>query len=277
MHNMSKLVSIVIPCYNHGHFLQEAIDSVEQCDSSLYELIIVNDGSKDAHTIEVLNKLDKLGYRVVHQQNQGLAKTRNNGIKLAQGNYILPLDADNKIRPEYISYSIHYFQNHPDVDVIYSEAEYFGARHGISQLPDFNLQRMMIGNYIDACAVYRKSAWEKVGGYDTNMPYMGVEDWEFWLRLAFTGSKFHHVKEPLFFYRVAENSMISKDTQPNFEVLKSYIEKKHAAFINNEAVVQYMEQKFKANPFVFLFKMVLKTYFPKMYQKLADEKKITRF
>lgn len=274
---MKDLVSVVIPCYNHGHFVQEAIDSVEQCDPELYELIIVNDGSKDAHTINVLNELEQKGYKVINQPNQGLAKTRNNGIKQAQGKFILPLDADNKIRPAYITYSIEYFNQHPEVDVVYSEAEYFGARKGISQLPDFNLQRMMIGNYIDACAVYRKSAWEKVAGYDTNMPFMGVEDWEFWLRLAFTGSKFHHVKEPLFFYRVAENSMISKDTQPNFEVLKSYIEKKHAAFINNEAVVQYMEQKFKANPFVFLVKMVLKTYFPKMYQKLADEKKITRF
>lgn len=273
---MEEIVSVIIPCYNHGKFVREAINSVEQCDKSLYELIIVNDGSTDAYTNDVMRELASEGYNVINQQNQGLSKTRNNGIALAKGKYILPLDADNKIKPEYITYALKHFQTHPETDVVYSNAIYFGGKEGISKTPDFNLQRLMIMNFIDACALFRKSAWERIGGYDTNMK-LGVEDWEYWLHLAFTGSKFHHAKEPLFYYRVAEVSMLSRDTSPNFPVLKKYIETKHGVYMNNDAVVNYMADKFKQNPFVFLFKLVLKTYFPKTYYRLAEQKKIRAF
>jgi hypothetical protein len=124
--------------------------------------------------------------------------------------------------------------------------------------------------------VHRKSAWERIGGYDTNMK-LGVEDWEYWLRMAFSGSRFHHVNRPLFSYRVADVSMITKDTKPNYRILKQYIEDKHPQFLNNELIVEYMVNKFKANPLVFCYKLLLKSYFPKSYKRLARNKSITPF
>jgi hypothetical protein len=134
----------------------------------------------------------------------------------------------------------------------------------------------MTGNYIDACALYRKSAWEQVGGYDENMPYMGVEDWEFWLNLSFHGHKFFHLAEPSYYYRVANQSMIKKDTGPNYNELRFYIEKKHAFYLDFDAPADALSLKFKANPVILLYKLILRTYFPAKYQSLVEQRKIKR-
>ena len=103
---MHPRVSVIIPCYNQGHFLRQALESVDQAGSALLEVIIVNDGSTDEATNDYCRQLQAQGYHVVFQENKGLSGARNTGIGLARGDYILPLDADNKIRPGYITESI---------------------------------------------------------------------------------------------------------------------------------------------------------------------------
>ncbi|MGL5195420.1 MAG: glycosyltransferase family A protein, partial [Chroococcales cyanobacterium] len=121
---MSKIaVSVIIPCYNQGEFVLEAIASVESCQDPVYEILIVNDGSTSPVTQKVLTYLEKKGYQVIHQSNQGLAAARNTGIKKAQGRYILPLDADNKIKPDYITEAVAILDEHPEVGVVYGNAE----------------------------------------------------------------------------------------------------------------------------------------------------------
>ena len=101
---MTPKISIIIPCYNMGSFVDEAIQSVQQYpDDEVYEIIVVNDGSNDSITINKLKEIEDSGIRVIHQKNKGLGNARNMGVEAAQGIYILPLDADNKILPEYIS------------------------------------------------------------------------------------------------------------------------------------------------------------------------------
>lgn len=273
---MSLRVSVIIPCYNHGKYIREALAGLQKLPPNIYEVIIVNDGSTDAYTIETLQKLQQEGYRIINQANQGLGKTRNNGIQLANGEYILPLDADNRIHAEYITEAIRILDRHAEYSVVYSNPNYFGDRHGTTELPEFNLQQMMIGNYIDACAIYRKSAWEQVGGYDENMPYMGIEDWEFWLHLAFKGHRFYHINRALYDYRVAAVSMIKKDTAPNFQALKYYIENKHQNYLNYDAIGNYVAERFKAAPLMFILKLFLKAYFPKKMNALVAAKKMNR-
>ena len=273
---MQKLVSIIIPCYNHGAFIREALESISYPNREEIEIIIVNDGSTDAHTISVLKQLSEEGFYVINQVNQGLGKTRNNGIKQASGKYILPLDADNKILPVYLEKGIEILEANSRISVVYGDPILFGDKQGLAPVSDYNLQRLMTGNYIDACALYRKSAWKQVGGYDENMPYMGVEDWEFWLNLSFHGHKFYHLAEPSYYYRVANQSMIKKDTGPNFNELRFYIEKKHASYLDFDVSANALAEKFKANPFVLLYKLILRTYFPVKYQSLVQQRKIRR-
>jgi hypothetical protein len=96
------------------------------------------------------------------------------------------------------------------VDVIYSDAEYFGDRSGRWQVPEFDLLLLVRTNFIDACALFRKKLWEEVGGYDEYKPLSGWEDWDFWLRAAAHGGTFFHLPEIGFDYRVRSDSMIVK-------------------------------------------------------------------
>ncbi len=223
------LVSVVIPCYNQGEFILDAISSVQSCSEPVWEAIVVNDGSTDPVTQKVLTYLKDSGYQVVDQSNQGLAQARNKGIELAKGPYILPLDADNKIRGDYITKAIDILDRNPDVGVVYGDAELFGDNTGVRLVPDFDLNRILRGNYIDACAVFRKVVWQECGGYDPRIPKkLGYEDWDFWLSAAEKGWKFYHITEVLFEYRIRSDSMVSFCNIPeNRKQLLRYIATKH--------------------------------------------------
>lgn len=97
-------LSIIIPCFNHGKVIDEALNSVFEQSYNDYEVIVINDGSTDGYTNEKLSELERKGVFVLHQPNQGLATARNNGIKLAKGEYILPLDSDNRLKKDCISF-----------------------------------------------------------------------------------------------------------------------------------------------------------------------------
>ncbi len=216
-------VSVVITCFNLGEYLPEALDSI-----SLYvgpaevEVIIVNAGSTDGRTVEVLAGLDRSRYTIVDQANMGLANARNNGIARANGTYIMSRDADNRIRPEFLERSIEILDNGPEVGVVFGDHMYFGAREGRRKVGAYGFERLVRMNYIDACACYRRSVWEQVGGYDEHMPHMGWEDWDFWLRCSVAGVTFRYVEEVFFDYRVREGSMIA-GTLAHEKELTAYI------------------------------------------------------
>src|SRR5438876_4994642 len=206
-------VSIIIPCFNDGAMLREAIASVEKVrNENLSEMIIVDDGSSEAETTRILNEVAEAGHCVVSQPNRGVGAARNAGIRLAKGEFILPLDSDNRLRDVYLNEGVSLLKNNPTVGVIYADAEYFGERSGRWRIPEFDLLSLIRWNFIDACAVYRKSLWEKVGGYDEHMPWMGFGDWDFWLRVAAHGGAFFHLPKIGFDYCVRSDSMIVKTT-----------------------------------------------------------------
>ena len=259
---MNPRISIIIPCYNHGQYIREAISSVEKCtDKSLYEVIIVNDGSTDAFTIEEMGRLANDGYHVINQINQGLGRTRNNGIKAAKGEYILPLDSDNRIRPEYIYESLKILDTHPEIAMVYGDAQFFGDKDKRHVIGEFNLQNMMVENQIDACAVYRKSVWQAVGGYDEKMPIMGYEDWDMWMNMTFKNYKFHYVPEILFDYRVLSNSMLRSINVSNKKRLFNYMDEKYKGYLNMNHLNQELTKIYGRNKKVAL-KLVLAVYFP---------------
>lgn len=203
-------LSIIIPCYNMGDFVVEALDSVLNFPSQdTIEIIIVNDGSNDNnHTKNILNSYKNSNITIIHQDNQGLGAARNNGIKVAQAPYIISLDADNKLRHGYITKGISILDKHPEIGVVYSDNKQFGLHDQKVIVGDFDAAKLLNKNYIDACLVLRKSAWQSVNGYDQKMPVMGYEDWDLNMRLFFKGWQFKYINEVLYDYRVRENSML---------------------------------------------------------------------
>ncbi len=203
--------------------LREALDSVEHArNANVVEVIIVDDGSSEPEAARILNEAAEAGYCVVSQPNPGVSAARNAGIRLAKGEFILPLDSDNRLRDVYLNEGVSLLKNNPSIGVIYTDAEYFGERTGRWHVPDFNLLSLIRANFIDTCALYRKKLWEEVGGYDEQMPRMGLEDWDFWLRVASYGGSFVHLPKIGFDYRVRGDST-TVETRQHVAELANYI------------------------------------------------------
>lgn len=269
------VISVIIPCYNQGAYIKDVLESLAACDSRLFEAIIVNDGSTDTFTNEYLRQLQLEGHHVVFQENKGLGGARNTGIQLAKGRYLLPLDADNRIYPAYMTQAIAILDAQPDVAVVYGNANYIGDKVGTFYPGPFNLQRLMIGNFIDACAVVRKSVVDDLGGYD-NMKIMGYEDWDLWLRIAFAGHRFQYVNEVLFDYRVTQHSMmktLNADIARQ-NAIEDYFLKKYPEQLNFELLQDHFVYRMKKRPLHFFKKLALKKFFPAYYEKLIHNNKI---
>lgn len=209
---MSK-VSVIIPCYNHGQYVDEAVDSVLASTFKDFEIIIVNDGSTDDFTNQKLDNYKKPQTRVIKTVNQGLPAARNNGIREANGKYILPLDADDKIEKTYLEKAINYLENHSEVHFVTAWLQNFGYRTDIYKPQPYNLIKLLCENVLVVASVYPKSCWEKVGGYSEDMKN-GYEDWEFWIKMLGAGYKYHVIEEPLIYYRNRKDSLLRDANRP---------------------------------------------------------------
>ena len=221
-----KDLSIVIPTYNDAVLLVEAITSVERLTRGKAELLICDDGSTDPASLKVLDRLRKAGYRVQQQSNRGLSATRNRLISEARGKLILPLDADNRLCPDFIESAIAAFNQDPQLGVVYGDRRLFGLVERDLRVADFNLHRIAWRNYIDACAMFRRELWEDVGGYDETL--WALEDWEFWIHAGKRGWRFQHLPRIAFEYRVRPNSLLARiNTRSHYRQLNRLVVIKH--------------------------------------------------
>lgn len=205
-------LSIVVPTWNDGVLLLEALASAERWAPEGSELLVVDDGSSDAETRRILECLRSHGYRVHSQENGGLSAARNAGIARARGEFILPLDADNRLVGGFLEEALELLRGEPGVDVVYGDRKLFGALDEVLDAPELDLEELLGGNQIDACALYRRRLWERLGGYDTAMT--GLEDWEFWLSAAEQRARFVHLPRVAFEYRVRGESLLAVSLRP---------------------------------------------------------------
>ncbi|MCI5145419.1 MAG: glycosyltransferase, partial [Candidatus Electrothrix sp. AR3] len=145
--------------------------------------------------------------RVLFTSNQGLAAARNNGIREAKGEYILPLDADDRIGPSYLERAVEFLDQDPVLGIVYCRAQLFGEVETEWLLPPFSLEQMLQDNIIFCSALFRYQDWQQVGGYCQELRY-GWEDYDFWLSLLEMGRTVYQIPEILFYYRVAADSMV---------------------------------------------------------------------
>jgi glycosyltransferase involved in cell wall biosynthesis len=229
------LVSVVIPCYNPGEYLLEAIASVRAQSCGPVELIVVNDGTDRPESFALLKKTAAEADRYIEQSNQGLAAARNSGFAAAQGEYVLPLDCDDLIRPEYLSRCLAAFGAFPEAAFIHTDYDVFGVQN-YPERCSYNLYRLLEQNTLTYAAVIRKSDWEQAGGYDPAMRY-GYEDWEFWLRLGSRDRFGAHIPERLFRYRKHGRSLYDTALSRHDEIV-AYIRNKHSALYAYESVTR---------------------------------------
>jgi glycosyltransferase involved in cell wall biosynthesis len=230
---MTPTISIIVPCYNQAHYLDEALKSVLAQTYPHWECIIVNDGSSD-NTAEIANnwvEKDKR-FRYLFQNNSGLSSSRNLGIKNTLGKFILPLDADDKISNQYLELALKAFEEDNSLKIVYSKAEKFGLENGLWYLRPFSKRNLCYFNMIFCSAFFRKKDWEMVGGYDEKMIY-GWEDWEFWIAILKNGGSVKCLNHIGFFYRTKQVSMATQLNIEKTKLLAEYMSVKHADFYVN--------------------------------------------
>lgn len=227
------LVSVVIPCYNQGEFLAEAIASVRRQTFGSFEIVVVDDGSTEPQTLSTFAQLSPQDCKVMHTPNRGLAAARNHGIRHSSGKYILPLDADDRIAPGYLAAAVALLENDDRIGIVYPIVEFFGERSGIWRQSEFSAARLLYENMIVASAVFRRADWERVGGYREDMRF-GWEDWEFWLSLVECGCGVVKLPEVMFYYRIRGDSMTrTLNNRQKFGLLLSLIRNHPRMYLQN--------------------------------------------
>jgi glycosyltransferase involved in cell wall biosynthesis len=203
------LVTVGVPCFNYGRYLPEAIDSVLASTLQDFEILVIDDGSTDPHTLEVFASIEGRDprIRVVQQQNQGLAAARNKGAALGRGKYIISLDADDRIAPTYLEKTVWVLEHHPEYAFAYSLVQMFGADRSIWKTEPFSLEKALRYNHVPTGAVFRREAWMEAGGFRDEL--YGQDDWNFWITVGAKGWEGCLLEEPLFYYRKHDASMWS--------------------------------------------------------------------
>ncbi len=200
-------VSVIIPCYNHGQFLDEAVESILGQTFEDFEIVIVDDGSTDPGTKELLSDYSRAKTRVLEKENGHLSSARNHGIERSEGEYILTLDADDLFEKTFLEKAVSILDKSPEIGAVGCLCQEFGVRN---RRYDFKtgggLVDFLTRNRSSGCALFRRLCWEEAGGYDETMKE-GYEDWNFWIAVTKQGWFVHSIPEYLFLYRILEESM----------------------------------------------------------------------
>ena len=205
-------VSVIIPCFNTGSYLAEAIDSVLAQTFDDFEIIVVDDGSTD-NTRQVATSYSDPKVRCVYQHNQGLSAARNTGIRYATGNFVMFLDADDLILPTKLARQTELLAANPDCGLAFCDFRYFQdgtpevlIPHNLEPSDADVLRKLVAGNFFAVhTALVRQSCFKKAGVFCEDLS--AVEDWDLWLRMAYAGIRFLYHSEPLALYRRRSGSM----------------------------------------------------------------------
>jgi glycosyltransferase involved in cell wall biosynthesis len=225
---LSPFFSIIIPCYNQGHYLKDAVDSVLEQNYYNLEIIIVNDGSTDETEIiakKLLNSDRRI--QVITQENKGLSAARNVGIKHAKGIYLHFLDADDWVLNgcyELVETEIK-ANDHVIIGVGYSyrRSRNLPPMHGVFPSRDKSVYPEILSGNIGPCHSFfiPKNKVKEVGGFDEKL--RSGEDWDLWIRLVKSKIPFLFIEKELVVYRFVQNSMSRNGIVMYQELKKVYL------------------------------------------------------
>lgn len=216
------LISIVTPFYNTGEIFWETAYSIFQQSFQNFEWIIVNDGSDEPKSIEILSQIRSLDPRIRvidHSANQGLPSARNTGTKQANTPFVLFLDSDDLLEPTAAEKWYWFLKENPRYSFVKGYTVGFGAYNYLWARGFHQKQYFLRENLVDVTSMIRKEVIDDIGGFDEELRN-GFEDWDFWLRCANKGYWGATIPEYLNWYRRRENS---RQRWQAFENPKKYI------------------------------------------------------
>lgn len=196
-----KDVTVIIPSYNYGQYVDEAINSVLAQSLPATKIIVINDGSTD-DTKEILKKYENNDlFEIINKKNTGVIDTKNIGLSKTKTTWTLFFDADDILENDFLEKTVNHALE-TNCDVAYTDMELFGTeiRDEVFHASAYSPSRLIRKNFINNSALISTSLLKQIGGYKPIMKD-GLEDWELYLSLAEYGARFCYVPEPVFRYR----------------------------------------------------------------------------
>jgi len=230
---MQPLVSVILSTYNREKYIKRAIESALNQTYKNIELIIINDGSTD-RTAEIISEFSKKDPRITiltNETNLGLAKSLNKGISQSRGKYIARLDDDDFwSEPRKLEKQVRFFEKNPNYILVgggvirIDESGKEIVRHLLPESDEDIRKSILIDNtFAHPTVVFKKSTWEKIGGYDENLYFS--EDWDLWLRFGKLG-KFYNFQEYFTCYLQGKQNIsnlnIRRNLKLNIKLRKKY-------------------------------------------------------
>ena len=218
---MPKL-SVITACFQHGHYLQECIDSVAKQTEEDIEHIIVIDGATDnsLHVADAARRSDERVRVMPNLTNRGLAASQNKGIANADAEWVLKVDADDAIGSTYVAEILAAANADPRRNIIFSPC-FNGSLSNVFRYPAFDARRMIDVFMIPGPSAFRVDLWAAVGGYDESM--RSAEDWDLYIRAQLVvGLVPYQLPEPRWFYRQHDGPRASRAGMAKLGELQAY-------------------------------------------------------
>jgi len=221
-------VSVIIPAYNAASFVLGAINSVLGQTFQNFELIVVDDGSKDGTRKTVESYLSDSRVRYLYQENRGLPGARNAGAKVSRGDYLAFLDADDFFAPNALECMLNAFQSTDarwlNVGVLKLEGEIRTVRHPKTPEGDL-LLAILEDDFITRSPFYPRQEFFSVGMYDEEI--RNREDWDINIRMIGAGKRFVNVDQPLYYYTRTEGSITTGNRRRLYSFTEMLLRKHH--------------------------------------------------
>lgn len=226
------LLSIVIPFYNLGPYIEETVESLQKISYDLTEILIVDDGSTDEHSIKTLERIEKhYPVQVLRKDNTGLSDTRNFGALKSRGDFLAFLDADDLVSSNYYEKSIQILKHYSNISFVGCWAQYFGESAQV--WPTFNPEPpyLLTHNMINSSAlIYKRSDFINFGMNDPKMIY-GMEDYDSVISMVKQGARGVSIPELWWQYRIRKDSMAQSFTKNKELFLYRLMTEKHQKFM----------------------------------------------
>jgi peptidoglycan/xylan/chitin deacetylase (PgdA/CDA1 family)/GT2 family glycosyltransferase len=240
-------ICVVIPCFNLGRTLPAALDSIAAQTRSPSEVVVVDDGSTDLHTRQLLAGLDMPGARVIRTPNRGLAAARNRGIISTSAAYIVTLDGDDCLTPTYLERTGEVLDGSPTVGFVTTAFQAFGDAHYVWTPPPCSVVNAFTRGAAHPASLFRRVLWQAVGGFDEITPIHGCEDLDFWVSAMLAGYQGLVIDEPLFRYRIRRDSMHQSNvaTGRHATAMEALLRKHEAAIRQIGPVILLEKERFR--------------------------------
>lgn len=224
--------SIIIICYNWYGWLEGALESALAQTNDECEIIVMTDGSSE-EVIKIAKQYQEEHYyrvrTLVLPDPSNNIQRMNQAVNFAKGDYYLFYCVDDFLKPYYVDLAEGILDNNPDIDIVVPDLVQFGDVVGVWKCHGL-VDGIKNGNTMFFSSVVRKSLWQKLGGYDENIPHAVLEDWDFWVRAYYAKAQAFHIPAPLYEYRI-HPKQYSKTTAPQFGAeIGNYLQNKWSSY-----------------------------------------------